>query len=67
MEEKVIYEVTQCEKDKKDLELYKNENAKIREEINRCGESVNTLDETKIKLNNLQDNNNSKRKITSFL
>lgn len=77
MEEKVLEEKTQekvleektieCEKDKKDLELYKNENSKIREEINRCGETVNILEDTKIKLNDLQDNNNFKRKITSFL
>ena len=67
-QEKVLEEKKmECDKDKKDLELYKNENSKIREEINRCGETVNILEDTKIKLNDLQDNNNFKRKITSFL
>ena len=68
IQEKVLEEKKmECDKDKKDLELYKNENSKIREEINRCGENVNILEDTKIKLNDLQNNNNLKRKITSFL
>ena len=67
IEEIVIKEKIECEKDKKDLELYKNENAKIREEITRCNESKNILEETKIKLNDLQNSGSLKRKITSFL
>ena len=73
MEEKVLEEkktqekTIECEKDKKDLELYKNENSKIREEVTRCNYKINILEETKIKLDDLQDNNNFKRKITSFL
>jgi hypothetical protein len=66
-EKKVIEGNIECEKDKKDLELYKNENAKIREEVTRCGESKNLLEETKIKLNDLQNSSSLKRKITSFL
>jgi hypothetical protein len=67
IEEKVIEEKIECEKDKKDLELYKNENSKIREEITRCNENKNILEETKIKLNDLQNSGSLKRKITSFL
>ena len=65
--EKVIEEKIECEKDKKDLELYKNENSKIREEITRCNESKNILEETKTKLNDLQNSGSLKRKITSLL
>jgi len=65
--EKVVEEKIECEKDKKDLELYKNENSKIREEITRCNESKNILEETKTKLNDLQNSGSLKRKITSFL
>ena len=72
LEEKKTQEKTQektieCDKDKKDLELYKNENSKIREEVTRCNENVNILEDTKITLNDLQNNTNLKRKITSFL
>ena len=68
IQEKVLEEKKiQCDKDNKDLELYKNENSKIREEINRCNENVNILEDTKITLNDLQNNTNLKRKITSFL
>ena len=66
-ERKVIEEKIECEKDKKDLELYKNENSKIREEVTRCDESKNILEETKTKLNDLQNSGSLKRKITSFL
>ena len=72
MEEKTQEKVLEdkkmeCDKDNKDLELYKNENSKIREEVTRCNYKINILEETKIKLDDLQDNNNFKRKITSFL
>ena len=67
-QEKVLEEKTiECDKDKKDLELYKNENSKIREEVTRCNDNVNILEETKFKLDDLQNNTNLKRKITSFL
>lgn len=68
IQEKVLEEKTiECDKDKKDLELYKNENSKIREEVTRCNDNVNILEETKFKLDDLQNNTNLKRKITSFL
>ena len=68
MEEKVLEEKKmEWDKDKKDLELYKNENSKIREEVTRCNDNVNILEETKFKLDDLQNNTNLKRKITSFL
>lgn len=67
-QEKVLEEKKmECDKDKKDLELYKNENSKIREEVTRCNDNVNILEETKFKLDDLQNNTNLKRKITSFL
>ena len=67
-QEKVLEEKKmECDKDKKDLELYKNENYKIREEVTRCNDNVNILEETKFKLDDLQNNTNLKRKITSFL
>ena len=56
MEEKTQEKVLEdkkmeCDKDNKDLELYKNENSKIREEVTRCNYKINIF----------------KRKITSFL
>lgn len=57
----------ECDKMEKDLELYKSENAKIRN-LNVKGEEISLeLEATKKNVISLEEDNNMKRKISSFL